>query len=91
MAVVGSITGDAKNFTAVEKEGVTLHNMPVVAESHLTDKDHIVNNATQSGKRVGSLITIVKNGAPVLLQAAGSAPTDKWIAVTKGATDITPV
>lgn len=90
MAVVGNITGDGVNFTAVEKEGVTLHNMPVVAEAHLADKDHIVNDSNQSGKRLGSLITIVKSGAPVLLQAAGDAPTSKWIAVTKGGADITP-
>ncbi|QDF45947.1 hypothetical protein vBVpaPMGD2_8 [Vibrio phage vB_VpaP_MGD2] len=90
MAAVGNLTGDGATFTAVQKEGVTLHNMPVVDEAHLSDKDHIVNNADQSGKRLGALITIVKAGAPVLLQAAGDAPTSKWIAVTKGATDITP-
>lgn len=85
------LTGDIKDRVEVKKEGVTLHNMPVVAEASLLSKTHIINDATQSGKRVGSIVTIVKGGLPQLFQASGSAPTAVWVAVTNGATNITPV
>ena len=84
------VTGDIKDFRAVKKEGVTLHNMPIVAEDSLKDAKHVINDHLVSGKRVGSIVTIVKGGKPIMYQAAGSKPTDLWVGVSVGATDITP-
>lgn len=90
MAQAPNIIGDQKSHKDVQKHGVTLHNMPVVAAALLSDAKSVLNDRVISGKRVGSLVTVVVSGAPVLFQAAGEAPTDKWIAVTKGGTDVTP-
>ncbi|AWD90767.1 hypothetical protein [Pseudomonas phage Alpheus] len=90
MAQAPNIIGDQKSHKDVQKYGVTLHNMPVVAEALLTAKGSVLNDHVISGKRVGALVTIVKAGKPVLYQAAGEAPTDMWIAVTNGGADITP-
>ncbi|AWD90628.1 hypothetical protein [Pseudomonas phage Njord] len=85
------ITGDQKDHVEVKKEGVTLHNMPIVSSAHLLDKGAQINISQQSGKRVGALVTAVVSGSPVLYQAKGPLPTDVWVAVTKAATDVTPV
>lgn len=90
MATPPSVIGDLKDHKEVQKEGVTLHNMPVVLEAHLKDIKHVINDRTVSGKRVGACVTIVKAGKPVLMQAAGEKPADLWIAVTKDGADITP-
>lgn len=90
MATPPNITGDLKDHVEKPKEGVTLHNMPVVAEAHLKDAKAIINERNVSGKRVGSLVTSVIGGKPVLFQAAGEEPTSVWIAVTKDGVDITP-
>lgn len=84
------ITGDQKDHKDVTKRGVTLHNMPVVTEAQLKDAKDPINVANVSGKREGALITIMKGGKPVLLQAAGDAPTSVWVAVTVAGTDVTP-
>lgn len=91
MATPPNIIGDIKDHKEVLKEGVTLHNMPVVLSASLLNKAHVINERNVSGKRLGALVTAVVSGSPVLFQAAGEDPTDKWVAVTKGATDITPV
>lgn len=91
MAQPMNITGDLKDRKEVLKEGVTLHNMPIVSATNLANAKHVLNERNVSGKRVGSLVTVIVTGKPVLLQAAGPEPTDLWIAVTKGGTDITPV
>ncbi len=85
------LTGDIKNRTGVKKEGVTLHNMPVVTEAALLKKGHVINQSAVSGKRLGSVVTIVKSAKPVLYQAAGSETDSLWIAVTNGASDLTPI
>lgn len=90
MATPPNITGDLKDHKEVPKEGVTLHNMPVYPISHLSAANSVLNDRLVSGKRVGAMVTALVSGSPVLFQAAGNKPTDKWVAVTKGATDVTP-
>ncbi|QZI86097.1 hypothetical protein PODOV006v2_p0003 [Vibrio phage 15E36.1] len=85
------LTGDIKDRVEVKKEGVTLHNMPVVAEASLASLTHVINNSAVSGKRVGSVVTIVKAGLPQMFQASGSEANAVWVGVTNGATNITPV
>ncbi|AWD90673.1 hypothetical protein [Pseudomonas phage Nerthus] len=85
-----SVTGDLKDHKDVQKKGVTLHNMPVYPLAELSAVGSVLNDRVVSGKRVGALVTAVVSGSPVLFQAAGEAPADKWVAVTKGATDVTP-
>lgn len=94
------LTGDIKDRTEVKKEGVTLHNFPQALNTHLSAKGNIVNDASQSGKRLGAQVMGVTkdaNGAvtaATLFVAAGEASDAKWIAIKaivgSSASDITP-
>ncbi|CAM0026873.1 acetyl-CoA acetyltransferase [Vibrio phage D530] len=87
---VTPLTGDVKNRTERQQFGVTVQNMPVVKSTELSAKASSLNDASQSGKREGALVTHIVSGKPVLMQAAGSDSDSLWIAVTKGGADITP-
>uniref|UniRef100_A0AAU6W051 Acetyl-CoA acetyltransferase n=1 Tax=Pseudomonas phage Ulina01 TaxID=3138549 RepID=A0AAU6W051_9CAUD len=85
-----SVTGDLKDHKDRNKQGVTLHNMPVYPKEVLADAKSSLNIRPESGKRFGALVTASGYSTPVLYQAAGDAPTSPWIAVTKAGTDIIP-
>lgn len=85
MAATGSVIGDVANYTAVQKEGVTLHNIPHVKWVHLRDKDAPINIANISGKRMGAQLIGIEYGAngtdiaaAALYVAVGDQPTDEW-------------
>lgn len=100
MAAVGNVTGDIASYTAVEKEGVTLHNFPEVDAANLAKKAAIINDYAQSGKRLGAQVMgVTKNSSGVVTKAAiyvaaGSDDVSKWIVlkdiVGTGAADVTP-
>lgn len=93
-----AIIGDIVNNVAVPKHGVTLHNFPQALSTAAADAADILNNSSQSGKRLGAHIMLVDDlDAPTAASvyiAAGSAETDAWILATEilgtGAADITP-
>lgn len=84
------VTGDATGFKAQAKQGVTLHNMPVVPSTDVSNKNSPINDSRVSGKRYGALVTVSGYSKPVLYMAAGSEPTSPWHAVTNDGTDIVP-
>lgn len=93
-----AITGDYANYTAKKKEGVTLHNYPMVLAANIADAAAVVNDFAQSGKRLGGQLMAVDSltapTAASIYVAAGSDPTDPWILVKQvigtGAADVTP-
>lgn len=100
MAVVGKITGDGVDFTAKQKDGVTLHNFPEVAKTELASVGSVINDAAVSGKRLGAhIMGVTRNGSGVvtsaiLFVASGSAPASPWALVANivgnGGTTVTP-
>lgn len=85
------ITGDLYSQVPNKpQQGVTLHNMPVYPSTVLGDKNSKLNQAADSGKRFGALVTASGFTKPVLYQAGGAAPTDPWYAVTNDGADIVP-
>lgn len=93
-----SITGDQVNFTAVVKRGVTLHNFPQVLDTELAAVANIVNDAAQSGKRLGAQIMVVDDyDAPTkaaIYVASDSDTVSPWVVVKivlgTGQVDVTP-
>lgn len=93
-----SITGDQVNFTAVAKRGVTLHNFPQVLAADLADAANIVNDAAQSGKRLGAQIMVVDDydtvAAAAIYVATDSGSVSPWVVVKivlgTGQVDVTP-
>lgn len=75
------ITGDQVNFTAVEKRGVTLHNFPQVLAADLAIAANVVNDASQSGKRLGAQIMVVD---------AYDTPTTAAIYVASDSASVSP-
>lgn len=85
------ITGDLYSQVANKpQQGVTLHNMPNYPSSVLADKNSRLNQAADSGKRFGAMVTASGFTKPVLYMAGGPDPTDAWHAVTNDGTDIVP-
>lgn len=78
------ITGDrAENK---RRFGVTLHNMPTVPLSAISDPKHSINISSESGKRMGALVLAVDEGFELtgrmsLMIAHGSRITDGWSAI----------
>ncbi|NYH08246.1 hypothetical protein [Pseudomonas moraviensis] len=78
------ITGDrAENK---RRFGITLHNMPAVPLSAITDPKHSINISSESGKRMGALVLAVDEhfeltGRMQLMIAHGSRITDGWSAI----------
>lgn len=85
-----NITGDAASYKAEKQVGVTLHNMPVYPSTDVSNAKHPINEASKSGKRYGAVIMVSGYAKPVMYTAAGSKPTDAWIAVTNDGADIVP-
>ncbi|MCI0914716.1 hypothetical protein [Pseudomonas putida] len=90
MAQAPNIIGDQKSHKDVQKYGVTLHNMPVYPSTDVSNAKHPINEASKSGKRYGAVIMVSGYSKPVMYTAAGSKPTDAWIAVTNDGADIVP-
>lgn len=80
-----NITGDQTNFTAVTKRGVTLHNFPQVLAADLAVVGNIVNDAAQSGKRLGAQIMVVDNydtpTTAAIYVASDSGSVSPWIPI----------
>ncbi|MDU8456699.1 MULTISPECIES: hypothetical protein [Pseudomonas syringae group] len=83
------ITGDASSQVKAQQQvGVTLHNMPKVDFTAITDASHPINQSNLSGKRLGSMVLAVDSeqvesgsGRISLLVAHGSNPEDGWSAL----------
>lgn len=98
MTAVGNLTGDVATFTAVQKEGVTLHNFPTVLATNIADISAVVNDASQSGKRLGGQLMAVDSltspTAATIYVSAGDKPDSPWVVVKQvigtGSTDVTP-
>jgi len=83
------ITGDAGSQVQAQKQvGVTLHNMPQVDFTAITDASHPINQANLSGKRIGSLVLAVDteqvesgDSRISLMIAHGNNPEDGWSAL----------
>lgn len=83
------ITGDSTaQVPRLQQVGVTLHNMPHVDFSAITDATHPINQSAMSGKRLGALVLavderLIEGGESriSLLVAHGSNATDGWSAL----------
>lgn len=86
------LTGDIKDRVEVAKKGVTLHNFPQVLATDIAAIANIVNDKTQSGKRLGGQVMVVDSyTAPTTAEiyvASGPDTDSTWVsvAVVLGAT-----
>lgn len=66
--------------SSVKTQAVTTIN-PIVAVADVEDATHPINDATLSGKKSGSVITVVTaSNAYVQAVAQGAGTTDSWLA-----------
>ena len=93
------LTGDIKDRVEVAKKGVTLHNFPVVLATDIAAIGNIVNQKSQSGKRLGAQVMVVDSIATpttaAIYVAAGSEPDSAWAPIgtvlgTAQTTAVTP-
>lgn len=91
MAGLDNIIGDSAVSVQTYSVGTDL---PILTQVELADKDHVINQANQSGKKAGALVIVSLTTGTVhsLAVAQGGADTDTWV-VSGGAatpTVITP-
>lgn len=86
----GSVTGQTFRVKAVQTIATALP-LPIVAEADLKKKDHPINVQHLSGKQKGAMVAVEKDDSTLYIAiASGSAPKDKWYAVTMETAAVSP-